>query len=473
MISNGYARRVRGRLAALAAVLFAAATCTACTRAPSPPNVVFIVIDTLRADHLGSYGYAKAQTPRFDALARAGTRFSAARAPTSWTLPSVASLLTGRYPTEHGVERLQTIIHENTVTLPEALKGAGYATAAFSANVAVVIASAGFAQGFDSFEVLEVPLAPGEVSDDPIVVRDGTGRRTQAATANTVTDAALAWLGARSDTARPYFMYVHYYDPHTSYAPPREYAERFGVAADDPMVGPGRAMAMAGPTPPTGRNLEKLIALYDAEIAFTDTEVGRLIDGVRADGSDPLVIVTSDHGEEFGEHGGMQHGRTLFEEVLHVPLIVAGAGTSSGRVIETPISIVSLPLTIAELARTELPGPFSVPSLVETLRGGQPAAQPVYAELAWERGAHNWTGIDGLWKLVVDRTLRSVLYDLETDPGERTDRHASEPARTRALREGVDAHIKAGAKVRAAQPPGIRELDAQQQKRLRALGYIQ
>jgi arylsulfatase A-like enzyme len=456
-----------------AAVLCAAATLATCTRAPAPPNVVFVVIDTLRADHLGSYGYAKAQTPRFDALARAGTQFSAARAPTSWTLPSVASLLTGRYPGEHGVERLKTIIDEKTVTLPEALKGVGYATAAFSANVAVVIASAGFAQGFDSFEVLEVPLAPGEVSDDPIVVRDGTGRRTQAATANTVTDAALAWLGKRADKTAPYFMYVHYYDPHTSYAPPREYAERFGIAADDPMVGPARAMVMAGPAPPTGRNLEKLIALYDGEIAFTDTEVGRLIDGARADGSDPLVIVTSDHGEEFGEHGGMQHGRTLFEEVLHVPLIVAGAGTAPGRVVETPMSIVSLPLTIAELAHAELPGPFSVPSLVETLRGGQPAAQPVYAELAWGRGIHHWTGIDGLWKLVVDAKLRSVLYDLATDPGERTERQANEPGRTQAMRDRVDAHVKASAKVRTTQPPGLRELDAQQEKRLRALGYIQ
>lgn len=466
---SGFARRVCRHLAA---VLSAVTVLAGCTRPPVPPNVVFVVIDTLRADHLGSYGYAKAQTPRFDALALGGTRFSAARSPTSWTLPSVASLLTGRYPGEHGVERLQNVIDEKTVTLPEALKDVGYVTAAFSANVAVVIASAGFAQGFDSFEALEMPLAPGEVSNDPVVVRDGTGRRTQAATANTVTDAALAWLGARADKTKPYFMYVHYYDPHTSYAPPREYAERFGVAADDPMAGPGWAMAMAGTAPPTGRNLEKLIALYDGEIAFTDTEVGRLIDGARADGSNPLVIVTSDHGEEFGEHGGTQHGRTLFEEVLHVPLIVAGAGTAAGRVVDTPVSIVSLPLTVVELARAELPGSFSVPSLVATLRGGEPAAQPVYAELDWGRGIHHWTGIDGLWKLVVDRKFQSVLYDLATDPGERTERQGSEPGRTHAMRGAVDAHVKASAKVRSAQPPGVRNLDAQQEKRLRALGYI-
>jgi hypothetical protein len=106
------------------------------------------------------------------------------------------------------------------------------------------------------------------------------------------------------------------------------------------------------------------------------------------------------------------------------------------------------------------------------LRGGDPSPAPIYAELAWGRGVHNWAGIDGLWKLVVDRNLRSVLYDLGTDPGEKAERQANEPARTHAMREAVDGHVKASGKVRAADPPGLRELDAQQEKRLRALGYI-
>ena len=189
--------RARPRCSRVGALLtLAAGALLGCTRTPAQPNLVLVVIDTLRADHLGAYGDAKAETPRLDAFAAKGTRFTAARAASSWTLPSVASILTGRYPAEHGAERLVSVLSDKQVTVAEMLAAAGYETAAFSANVSLVIPESGFAQGFDRFDVLEARPGAGAAAD-PVAVRDGTNRAAQAARADEVTDAVLAWWKSR------------------------------------------------------------------------------------------------------------------------------------------------------------------------------------------------------------------------------------------------------------------------------------
>lgn len=445
-----------------------------CTRTPARTNVVLVVIDTLRADHLGCYGYARAQTPKLDALAARGARFTAARAASSWTLPSVASILTGRYPAEHGAERLVSVLSDDQVTIAETLAGAGYETAAFSANVSLVIPESGFAQGFERFDVLEGTLDPNR-SADPVLVRDGTNRAAQAASADSVTDAALRWLGSRQHPERPYFLYVHYFDPHASYTPPAAYAERFGVAADDPLLQHGQGFVTFGSKPPAAPELAKLVALYDAEIAFTDHEVGRLLDGL-GPAAETVVVVTADHGEEFGDHGGMLHGKTLFEEMLRVPLLVAGADLPAARVVDAPVSLVSIPATLAELAKVAKVAPaagLAGRSLVPALRGTPEAPVTIFADLAPTGATHRAAAIDGAWKLILNRGFAAALFDLASDPGEHTSLHQSNGERTMALQKALGEHNKAGYKARAAAPPKERALDADRRERLRQLGYVE
>ncbi len=464
---------LRWNVFAIVAVCALAAGMLGCSRGPARPNLVVVVIDTLRADHLGSYGWQRAQTPRLDALAAQGTRFAAARAPSSWTLPSVASILTGRYPVEHGAERLSAALSAKHVTIAETLAAAGYETAAFSANIWFVNSELGLAQGFERFDAIEAP-PDAKRTNDSVLVRDGTDRGAQAAAADVVTDAVLKWKAARADPSRPYFLYVHYFDPHSSYAPPDAWAARFGVKADDPLLTGGQGMLAFGAALPAEPTLSTLLALYDAEVAFTDAEVGRLFDGLGILGArDTYVIVTSDHGEEFGDHGGLGHGRTLFEEMIRVPLIVAGGDLPSGRVVDMPVSLVSVAATLAELAGATMPAGANGRSLVPVLRNAPAEAETVFAELAPPGAIHRSAAIDDTWKLILTRGFAPTLYDLKSDPGERAGQRRGDRSITVPLQKAIGAHNKAGFKARAAAPPEERTIGAGPRERLRQLGYVE
>jgi arylsulfatase A-like enzyme len=434
--------------------------CTADSPRPAAirPNLVLVVIDTLRADHVGAYGYTRATTPRLDALAARGVRFEGAHAATSWTLPSVVSMLTGTYPAEHGVDLVDSALNEKRPTIATLLRAAGYETAAFCANAAMLTEVQGVAQGFDRFE----NVSPA--GEDPF--KGGPG-------ADRVTDAALAWLAVR-DGSWPYFLYVHYFDPHGPYHPPSTYAQRFGMAADEPMLqNPGKqTMALLGKVP-AEPELDVLRTLYDGEIAFTDAEVGRLVDRLASGGDDPLVVVTADHGEEFGEHGGMQHGRTLFEEVLHVPLLVAGAGVARGVVVTTPVSLVSLAATFLDFARVATTTAFAGASLEPVLRGEPAPLAMLFADLGTPAAQHRLAAIDGSWKLVLDKGFVASLYDLAADPKETVSRHTTETSRLATMHKAAGEHNKTAFKARATAPPVKRAIDANRNDRLKALGYVQ
>jgi len=465
-------RTVR-RLCGVLAVALVLAAPTGCSRAPgaaAKPNIVLIVIDTLRADHVGSYGYQKPVTPRLDEFAARGTRFGLARAPSSWTLPSVASIHTGRYPAEHGAERMALALSDKQVTLAKMLGAAGYETAGFSANANVVTPDSGFSQGFGRFDVLE-QRGP-QSGPDPVWAGNVKRPPGPDATADVLTDAALAWLASRSAPNRPYFLYVHYFDPHASYSPPVAYAEKFGVHADDPLRGPAQPLVMYKKVL-TAQELATLQALYDAEIAFTDHEIGRLLDGLGFGHTrDTLFVVTSDHGEEFEDHGRMQHAKTLYEEMLRVPLFVAGLDLPAGRVVDAPVSLVSVFPTIGEIARAELPPGLPGRSLVPVLRGAAPAFDLMFADLPAGM-AHRSAVVDGSWKLLLDHGFMPVLYDLASDPAESTPRNESEPARVAALQKVLGDHVRTSMEARGAAPPVQRVLDADRRERLRQLGYVE
>jgi len=271
-------------------------------------DVVLITLDTTRADRLGSYGYLKAETPNLDRLATEGVRFADAVSPAPITLVAHTSILTGLDPNHHGVRHNgQYRLDPSQVTLAEVLREKGYETTAFVSGF-VLDARYGLSQGFDRYDDRTEPL-PGQPFG-------GLGERNAEAT----TDAALEWLRGR-DESRPFFLWVHYYDPHTEYKPPEAYASMF-------------------PTSP-----------YDGEIAYMDSQIGRLVAELEKPGNDLLVLVAGDHGESFGEHSEHGHSRFLYESTQRVPLFLWSPGSLlTPRVVDgTAVGLVDIFPTVLDL----------------------------------------------------------------------------------------------------------------------------
>ena len=296
-------------VASFVAVLVSARGLRAAT--PVRPNVLLVSIDSLRADHVGAYGYARETSPAIDTLARDGALFESAISSAPWTVPAHMTLLTGLPPEVHDVVTVRQKLSPDAVTLAEVLQGAGYATAAFVSGP-TVMAHYGFGQGFASYDESMVERRPklgGAAVSSPGLV-----------------DLVGGWLDRWSavETREPFFVFLHMWDVHYDYVPPPEYVERF-----DPGYR-GNLDARRFETNDTisrgmdPRDLQHLIALYDGEIRFTDDHLARLFAKLRALGvlDDTIVVVTSDHGEEFFEHGSKGHAKTLYDEVLRVPLVV-------------------------------------------------------------------------------------------------------------------------------------------------------
>lgn len=306
-------------LAALAAL--AAAGCgSGAPERETPPAVLLIVGDTVRADHVGCYGYERETTPALDALAGEGERFDRAFAQSSWTLPSIASILTGQPPHVHGAGRAEggvLPLRTEVATLAERLQAAGFATAAWI-NVLWLAPQSGAQRGFDVYDYRKT---------------DATNRTMRDAKATT--DAALAWMRRQRDA--PFFMTVHYFDPHLTYDPPAPYDEMFRPQ-EAPRLPRGFGSAdqvfeiRSGSRQLDTAEKEALVARYDGELRYMDDQIGRLLDGLRDLGrwDDALVIFVSDHGEEFWDHGGFEHGHTHYREMIRVPLIVKRPG-GAGR----------------------------------------------------------------------------------------------------------------------------------------------
>jgi len=349
------------------------------------PNLVVILLDTLRADRVGFAGYSRPTTPALDALAAGGTIFTRAYAPCSWTRPSTTTLLTGLEPADHRVDGRAHHVPEALVTLAERLREVGYATSAFSSNPNV-IPYWGFDQGFERF--LDFQSKNWARNDDVAGMVD------------------LVLQELERVRNRPFFLYLHINQIHSPYAPP---AAHLRAVRGDP-----------------GRPSD----LYDGEIHFTDAELGRLWDRLRALGLDErtLLVVVGDHGEEFQEHGGDYHGKTLYEEVLRVPLFLRWPGVvPEGRRIERWVGLAAVTPTVLSLLR--LPGAAARgPTLlgVRDPAENEPVA-PFYFSLDHD-GRRLHAVSDGRWKYI--RTMQpsraEELYDLAADPAERHSRAQAE-----------------------------------------------
>ena len=403
--------------------------------AVAPPAVIMITIDTLRADHLACYGYRRIETPSIDALAGEGIRFEHAYAQVPLTLPSHAVILTGAYPVSNSVRDLiSTGLPATVPTLAEILRRNGYRTAAFVSSF-VLNSMWGLARGFEVYDD-ETDVEKG-ANKSPWLL-DRRGDRTM--------DRALAWLDSHSD--RPFFLWVHLYDPHSPYRPPEPYLSRY-----------------AG-------------HLYDGEIAFDDAVLERLFSRLRQlelfDRT--FLVLTSDHGESLGEHGEAEHGFFIYNATVHVPLILKLPGPlPRSRIVTDPVGLVDLGPTIAELCR--MPPSSSAGFQGRSLAGireheGGRSTRAVYTESYYSRNSFGWHEL----RAVITRQFKYIdaprpeLYDLDQDPNEMNNVAADRSAVAAALRERLEGLERRYVNANAAESPAA--LDSETLERLRSLGYV-
>lgn len=447
-------------LPALPALLALLALCMlpACSRTPRT-NVLVISIDTLRNDHCSFAGYARQTTPRLDQLAAEGMRMTQAYAPTSTTGPTHASIFTSLYPLSHGVVRNALALDEQFMTLAEALRDEGYATAAVVSSF-VLDGQFGYAQGFDSYDA-EFPLESATIvrnEMDGHAVDGAFDRRADATTRRAAQQ--LERLAADGD---PFFMFVHYFDPHYPYVPPDGWRGRFaGDGADE---------------------LQQELDAYDEEIGFTDQEVGRLLDRLGELGLDErtLVIVTSDHGEGLMQHGHMHHGLQIYEELVRVPLLLRLPGAiEAGRTIDEPVTVVDLFPTIFSLLELDSPTRLQgIDQAAAILNDAVPAPQrPIYLHRRhYDAGVVAGIPVAGEqfgmrigdWKYIEGKQEEiRELFDLQRDPGESINLVQAEPKIADDLARTLESWKRG--QLRAASEATI---SPENLAKMQALGYVE
>jgi arylsulfatase A-like enzyme len=326
------------RTGALVVLLLVLGT-AACSR--RHPDVLIILVDTLRADRLGPWGGPPGLTPFMDSLAASGVVFTNAYSTSSWTNPGVASLFTSRYPSQHHVSRFDSKLADDEVTLAERLGAGGWRRVGFLANFRLM-AQLGFGQGFDAW----FPRMTGAKMHAHRLVQDAVR----------FYDRQLAPHAWSRWTRHPLLLYLHFMDPHAPYDPPEAVRRtRLGPppAGVDETVAVAKLMDFTRWSDLSPQELAYLEWLYDGEVAGLDAELARLFRRLRRRGllDDTIVVLTADHGEEFGEHGGMQHGTALYQETVHVPLLVAGPGLPAGQIVTDEVSLVDVAPTLLGLLR--------------------------------------------------------------------------------------------------------------------------
>ena len=409
------------------------------------PNVLLLVMDTVRAKSLSLYGYPRETSPRLDRLARSGVTFAQARSTAPWTLPSHAGMFTGRWPSELFQYHEQKL-DPSVPTLAGYLGRNGYATAGFVANTFYCNAGFGLNSGFDHYEdFYEV----SHVSPSEILRNAEVGRRLMALLddepaehpdgrkdADRINGDFLAWLSKRD--GRPFFAFLNYLDAHAPYVQPPSAGRHFGLRATTPADVETLAKWQNREfIPDDPRAVELARDAYDDGIAYLDAALGRLFDELDRRGlaENTLIIVTADHGEEIGEHRLVGHGRSLYRDELHVPLLVIKPGRiPSGQLVAEPVSLRDLPATVVDLLGLPEPSPFpgrSLAPLWDAPAGGpRPEPGPVKSEVAirykTSRNASRPPALRGPMVSVVGEGLtyirnsddREELYRTLEDPAE-------------------------------------------------------
>jgi arylsulfatase A-like enzyme len=404
--------------------------------AEDAPNILLIVLDTVRAPSLSLYGYPRPTSPNLERLARLGVRFDRAIAPSSWTLPTHATMFTGREPHEHrtnwGIR-----LDDTYPTLAEYLGRHGYRTGGFTANVTYTSWQTGLTRGFSHYK--DYGFSFGEwvrcasiarvVAGNERVRRilgfdDVLGRQG----APHISRLFLEWV--QDSSSRPFFAFLNYYDAHFPYLPPQPFGRRFGLEDPARAIRPLRIDTWIDTRVPTAQESRRARDAYEGAIAYLDSELGKLFAELeRRDLLDhTIVIVTSDHGEEFAEHQVLEHGNSLYLPTLHVPLVlVHSRSLPSGAVIETPVGLRDLPATIVDLLDLESELPFPGRSLVRSLERETTQPEPILSEVWHLSGFPEWVPASrGDMHSLVQDSLHYILngdgqeeiYNIDRDPRE-------------------------------------------------------
>jgi choline-sulfatase len=395
---------------------------------PSPRrlNVLLVTVDTLRADRLGCYGYSKIETPNLDQIAKQGVLFENASAPAPLTAPSHASMMTGVYPTVHKVRNTGGfVLSPLQPTLAKILQDQGWDTAAFIGS-SVLKKRFGLNLGFATYDDVMPAAAGGSAEAEP-------ERR-----AGEVVDRATKWLGTQS--GKPFFLWVHVYDPHIPYDAPEPFRTKY---RDNP---------------------------YDGEIAYTDQQLGRLFDAVarKSPADHTLIAVLSDHGESFSEHGEYTHGVFLYDSTLRIAFLMSGGSIPAGVRVKQQARTIDLLPTLLELAGGTAPAGEQGTTLVPSFKGREVSTQYSYAETLFPKLNMGWAEMRSIrtnrWKYI--RAPKPELYDLVQDPGETTNVIAGHPADVKEL-EAALSHVSANTeKVAPA------AMDPRTLRQLKSLGYL-
>jgi arylsulfatase A-like enzyme len=451
---------VTGRFAGLAALhVLVVLSLVAChTRRPSTPNVLFLLIDSLRSDHLGFAGYNRNTSPCLDSLAARGAAFTTCTAQAPYTIASVPSMLTGLYPSSACYDA-EVRVKGLDVTVPSYRLGAevrsiaallgnrGYATGAFVANGDVAVRTFGLAEQFQHVDARHL-CDSGECAEK-------------------LNRGVVEWLQGLG--RQPWFCYVHYMDVHYPYNAPPEWASRFSPGYDSLPVPTIQWMRRHGrQARPDAEELAHIEGMYDAEIAYVDNRIYALLHRLEtlALAGDLLLVVASDHGEELYEHGGFGHTRTLFEELVRCPLVIVWQGhIPAGVRVRTPVENVDIVPTILDLIRAEPAGRIEGASLVPFFSGVD-RRRAVFSE---KRGSSLRRGP---WKLWEDPEGCLHLFRLDEDPAELVNLSASQPETLRSLQD----HLARWR--RSLHPPApcvleVETLDEDKLAMLRELGYIE
>lgn len=468
------------------------------------PNVLLIVLDTLRADHVGLYGYPRATTPFLDEFGQRATVFENAISSSSWTLPAHATLFTGLYSRTHGADLVEdrsasglTLaglgrlddtapvrpLSGEAVTLAETVSEAGFETAAICANTAYLYRVFGLDQGFATYvdaPGLRLSWRPAGLS---LVDRLGLRRRIEAAArlvksneryyllADEVNRLATRWLGPRRD--RRFFLFLNYMDPHEPYLPLGSYRKLFPGGDERPSLNV-QAIRSGAATLEDAQH-RALTGAYDGEIRYLDDQLRALFTQLEAWGllEDTVVVIAGDHGESFGEHGELGHGNGVYQPEVRVPLIVRWPGQQDGRRVERPVHLVDVMPTLLEALGLPTPGGLqgtalddpqrSHPVVTYTGRYHDPASNPVRYDRT------HAALYDDSWKLILRSDGSRELYDLASDPEERMDRLSEQRGRAEALERRYERFVPE-VEARFAAEPG--SLGDEALERLRALGYV-
>jgi len=466
------------RAAATVALLLAAQAFPAGCYSTPRPSVLLVVVDTLRADHLGAYGAPAGATPALDAFAREALVFEDAVSTAPFTMPAVAAMMTGRYPDRVGISNhtRRDRLSKEATPVAELARATGYCTGAVVTNPWLANSASGFARGFEHF-----------------VTGRSLGSRKARMTAAAVTDQALELI-ANCSADRPFFLWAHYMDTHMPYQPPLELAADHGVPSGttdvvrDFVEDPTRRQSIYFEAPYSPEALESTRALYAASVSNVDRQIGRLLAGLSGVGRAPttIVAIVADHGESLGDHGlWFAHDFTLYQELISVPLMLRIPGGMPAR-ISQPVSSMDLAPTLCRLADLGCDEDLDGRTLPLAAAADRPArllfAAGVPARDRYERNP--WlavAGVDGRWTMVRSGRRKLIrvpqaagptwqLYDLDVDPSEASDAYA--PDTTIDLQTALEQWIERMRRARASTENASARLDRATRDELRQLGYL-